>query len=79
MNEAQLECVHTINGQVIVIACPGAGKTTTLLARINHIASEIDELLNLEINEDTRTKLTKTYVGYAIKLIERTILDGKST
>ena len=57
----------------------GVGKIHTKGLRKKQIASEIDELLNLEINEDTRTKLTKTYVGYAIKLIERTILDGKST
>lgn len=40
VNEAQQECINTVNGQVIVIACPGAGKTTTLLARIRHMVND---------------------------------------
>lgn len=56
----------------------GVGKIHTKRLKKKQIANEIDELLNLEINEETKTKLTKTYVNYAIKLIERTIRDGKS-
>lgn len=33
-NEAQEEVINTINGQLLVIACPGSGKTTTLVRRI---------------------------------------------
>lgn len=36
-NEAQEEAIKTIKGPVIVISCPGSGKTTTLVRRIKHI------------------------------------------
>lgn len=38
-NKAQEEVINTIDGQLIVVACPGSGKTTTLLRRINHMVS----------------------------------------
>lgn len=38
-NKAQEEVIKTIDGQLIVVACPGSGKTTTLLRRINHMVS----------------------------------------
>jgi len=36
-NIAQEEVIHTVEGQLIVIACPGSGKTTTLVRRIHHM------------------------------------------
>lgn len=39
-NKAQEEVVKTVEGQLIVVACPGSGKTTTLLRRINHMVSD---------------------------------------
>lgn len=39
-NYAQEEVINTIEGQLIVIACPGSGKTTTLVRRIHHMTSE---------------------------------------
>ena len=30
-NEAQEKIINTIDGQLIVVACPGSGKTTTLV------------------------------------------------
>lgn len=36
-NEAQEKIINTIDGQLIVVACPGSGKTTTLVRRINHM------------------------------------------
>lgn len=36
-NEAQEKLINTIYGPVICIACPGSGKTTTLLRRISHM------------------------------------------
>ena len=34
VNKEQEKVINTINGQLLVIACPGAGKTTTLVRRI---------------------------------------------
>lgn len=39
-NPAQEKVINNIYGQCIVIACPGSGKTTTLLRRINHMIQE---------------------------------------
>ena len=36
-NEEQQKAVQQIQGQLILVACPGSGKTTTLLARIHHM------------------------------------------
>lgn len=39
-NIAQEEVIRTVEGQLIVIACPGSGKTTTLVRRIHHMTTE---------------------------------------
>lgn len=39
-NKAQEEVIQTIEGQLIVIACPGSGKTTTMVRRIHHMTVE---------------------------------------
>lgn len=39
-NKAQEEIIKTIDGQLIVVACPGSGKTTTLVRRIDHMVKE---------------------------------------
>lgn len=36
-NEAQERAIKTVEGQVLLISCPGSGKTTTMLRRINHM------------------------------------------
>ena len=40
-NAAQDEAVNKIEGQMILIACPGSGKTTTLLRRIHHMTADL--------------------------------------
>lgn len=39
-NIAQEQAIQTIDGQLIVIACPGSGKTTTMLRRIRYMIEE---------------------------------------
>ena len=39
-NQEQEAVINCIDGPVIVIACPGAGKTTTLLERIHHMTEK---------------------------------------
>lgn len=39
-NNAQEKAIQTISGQLILVACPGAGKTTTLLRRINYMITK---------------------------------------
>lgn len=42
LNEEQLKAVNTIDGQMIIIACPGSGKTTTLLHRLQNMTSNYE-------------------------------------
>ena len=39
-NIAQDQVIQTIKGQLIVVACPGSGKTTTMLRRIRYMIEE---------------------------------------
>ena len=36
-NKAQEEAINTIDGALLIISCPGSGKTTTMLRRIEHM------------------------------------------
>ncbi len=40
-NEGQLQAINTTEGQIVIIACPGSGKTTTLLQRIHHMTEDL--------------------------------------
>ena len=39
-NAAQEEAIQTIYGRLLLISCPGSGKTTTMLRRINHMIDQ---------------------------------------
>lgn len=39
-NSAQEQIMKQIDGQILVVACPGSGKTTTLLRRIHYMVTE---------------------------------------
>ena len=56
MNPAQLEAVHTIEGPVIIISCPGSGKTTTLIHRVRFM---------IECRIDPASILTVTFTNAA--------------
>ncbi len=61
-NLAQEAVIDNVYGQIIVIACPGSGKTTTLLRRINHMVE--DEGINpSEILMITFTKAAAKEMG----------------
>lgn len=60
-NEAQEEAINTIQGPVIVISCPGSGKTTTLIRRIKNI---------IDKGGDPRRVLMITFSNSAAKDME---------
>ncbi len=39
-NNGQQLAIDTVEGQLLVIAGPGSGKTTTMLAHIHHMVEE---------------------------------------
>ncbi len=39
-NKAQEDAINTIYGPVMIVSCPGSGKTTTLIRRIHHMLEE---------------------------------------
>ncbi len=39
-NMAQEEAIQAVYGQILLVSCPGSGKTTTMLRRIRHMISQ---------------------------------------
>lgn len=68
LNEQQKEIVNFVNGKAIVIACPGSGKTTTMISRANNMVksgiSEKDILIitfTKEATQSMRKKFEKEF------------------
>lgn len=65
-NIAQEEVINNIYGQTIVIACPGSGKTTTLLRRINNMVEnegiEPSEILMITFTKAAAKEMSTRYV-----------------
>lgn len=62
-NKAQEEAIQTINGQLLLVACPGSGKTTTLIRRINYMITKG--------NVDPRKILMITFTKAAAEEMEK--------
>lgn len=64
-NDAQEQAINTIDGQIIVIACPGSGKTTTLVRRINHMVNDLnipsEEILMLTFTNAAAKEMKERY------------------
>lgn len=55
-NERQKKLIETVNGPILCVACPGSGKTTTMIARIIHM---------LELGADPARILPVTFTNAA--------------
>lgn len=40
LSEQQKEAMTTVNGQVILISCPGSGKTSTVVRRVQYMVGQ---------------------------------------
>ena len=64
-NEAQERVINEIDGQMIVIACPGSGKTTTILRRIHHMVSDLkiapEEILMITFTKAAAEEMRNRY------------------
>lgn len=65
-NTAQEEAIRTINGPLLVISCPGSGKTTTLVRRIRHMIEEgVDpgHILMVTFTKDAAEGMKNKYIS----------------
>lgn len=63
-NQAQEEAIHTLDGQVLLISCPGSGKTTTMLRRIDYMIQQgIDpkHILMVTFTDAAATEMKKRF------------------
>ncbi|MCR5187043.1 MAG: ATP-dependent helicase, partial [Clostridia bacterium] len=63
--EKQKEAIEHVNGQVLVIACPGSGKTSTMLERINYMIHELNinpsQILMVAYNKKIRKEMQERF------------------
>lgn len=65
-NRAQEEAVAAIKGPVMLISCPGSGKTTTLLRRIHHMVETgipADHILMVTFTRSAAIDMQKRYAS----------------
>ena len=65
-NKAQEEAIATINGHVLIVSCPGSGKTTTLVRRIHHMIEEgvdPESILMVTFTKDAALGMKEKYVS----------------
>ena len=63
-NPAQEEAIHTVNGPMLLIRCPGSGKTTTMLRRIDYmIRNGVDpkHILMVTFTDAAATEMKKRF------------------
>lgn len=64
-NPAQERAIKEVYGQNIIIACPGSGKTTTLLRRISHMVSDEgiqpEEILMITFTKAAAAEMKERY------------------
>lgn len=63
-NQAQEEAIHTLDGQLLLISCPGSGKTTTMLRRIDYMVQQgVDpkHILMVTFTDAAATEMKKRF------------------
>ena len=63
-NIEQEKAIAQLEGPVILISCPGSGKTTTLLRRINHMLEEgisPDKILMITFTKAAAQEMTEKF------------------
>ena len=74
-NEEQQKAIETIKGQLILVACPGSGKTTTLLGRIHEMIQQEFRRVYTSIcilpTESTRIRMLPSMVDRNFSCLRR--------
>lgn len=64
-NKAQEEVINSVNGPMLVISCPGSGKTTTLIRRIYHmteIGINPEKILMVTFTKEAAKEMASKYL-----------------
>ena len=67
-NKEQEKAINTIQGPVILVSCPGSGKTTTLLRRILHMINtgvNPSQILMITFTKAAATEMQKKYNNFS--------------
>lgn len=67
INKEQEKAIETIQGPVILVSCPGSGKTTTLLRRILnmvHKGIRPEQILMITFTKAAADEMKKKYAGF---------------
>lgn len=62
----QQEAVNAINGQILVISCPGSGKTTVIIERCRKMVESgilPSSMLNITFTKSSATEMEKRYIS----------------
>lgn len=65
-NKAQEEIINTVEGQLLVVACPGSGKTTTLVRRIDHMVNsgvDPNKIIMMTFSQAAAKEMETRYKG----------------
>lgn len=68
LNKEQEKAINTIQGPVILVSCPGSGKTTTLLRRILHMINtgvNPSQILMITFTKAAATEMQKKYTNFS--------------
>lgn len=64
-NQAQEDVINNIEGPMLVVSCPGSGKTTTLIRRIYHMVElgiDPDKILMVTFTKEAAKEMATKYV-----------------
>ena len=64
LNEKQMEAVNTLKGQVLVVSCPGSGKTTVIVNRTKKIIDSgvpSEKILVITFTKEAATQMKARY------------------
>ena len=68
LSEQQKEAMTTVNGQVILISCPGSGKTTTVVRRVQYMVGQgipADQILVLTFSKAAALEMAERFYKLA--------------
>lgn len=79
LSPEQQQARDAINGQILVVSCPGSGKTTVLLDRIQNMLNHginPESMLNITFTKAAAEEILKKWDSISKKLKQQRIRHG---